>query len=63
MVQYIRLRTLADELGKKLFPVKRSLVAAGYQIDRVRVNGQWRDAVTVKDARAWKAGRNTPNVR
>lgn len=60
---YICLQTLADELGRKLFPVKRSLEAHGYSIIKVMVDGQPRDAVKVSDAEAWKAGLNTPRVR
>lgn len=60
--RYIRLQTLADLLGRSLFSVKRSVDNAGYQVHKVRVAGQWRNAVTVADAEAWKAGLNTPNV-
>lgn len=61
--KWIRLQTLADELGRKLFPVKRSLIAHGFTVVKVMVNGKPRDAVTIADAEAWKSSLNTPKVR
>jgi hypothetical protein len=60
---WIRLQTLADERGQKLFAVKRSLVKNGYTIHQVVVNGQPRDAVSIHDAEQWKAGLNTRQVK
>jgi hypothetical protein len=60
---YVRLQTLADEMGQKLWPVAQSVRRMGIRIFKVSVEGMPRNAISEVDAVRWKASRNTPNVR
>lgn len=62
--QWIRLTTLADEVGYQLYSVKRALLRADIPIRKIRVPGRKpQDAVSIKDAARWKASLSTAGVR